>query len=242
MTADDAEDAAGDADSTDGRPSGGDLPLVEPPFGGDEPDDGTDPDDGESPRVGGVLLAGGTSSRYGDRNKLLEPVDGEPIVARAARTLVDAGLDPVVAVTGHEAGRVRAALSDSPVTTVHNPDYRDGQASSVRTGVAALRERAAVDAAVVALGDMPFVDPGTVRTLVAAYAAGVGDALAAAHDGERGNPVLFDRRFFDDLTDVAGDTGGRAILLGSDAGALVAVADPGVRRDVDEPDDLDDGR
>jgi molybdenum cofactor cytidylyltransferase len=85
---------------------------------------------------------------------------------------------------------------------------------------------------------MPDVAPATVETLVAAYAAGVGAALAAAFEGERGNPVLFDRRFFDALTDVTGDVGGRQLLLESDESALVAVADSGVRRDVDIPEDL----
>ena len=62
--------------------------------------------------------------------------------------------------------------------------------------------------------------------------------LAAAHDGRRGNPVLFDRRFFDDLTRVDGDIGGREILLESDASACVDVPDGGVRRDIDEPEDF----
>lgn len=188
--------------------------------------------------VGGVLLAGGTSSRFGDRNKLLVPLEEGPLVRCAARTLVEAAVDPVVVVVGHEADRVRAAVSNLPVTTVHNPAYAAGQSTSVRVGIDALRERAAVDAAVVALGDMPFVDPSSVDALRAAYAAGAGDALALAYDGERGNPVLFDRRFFDRLTDVEGDVGGRAVLLDGDASALVAVDDPGVRRDVDEPGDL----
>jgi molybdenum cofactor cytidylyltransferase len=106
----------------------------------------------------------------------------------------------------------------------------------VRAGIGALD--ATIDAAVVALGDMPFVDPKTVETLVSTYEAGVGDAVAASHDGQRGNPVLFDRRFFADLTAVAGDIGGRQILVKSDRSACVAVPDSGVRRDIDDPDDL----
>ena len=85
------------------------------------------------------------------------------------------------------------------------------------------------------------VDPETVETLVAAHAAGAGDALAAAYEGTRGNPVLFDARFFKRLTAVDGDVGGREILLTDDASALVAVDDPGVRRDVDRPTDLPEG-
>ncbi|PSP71167.1 nucleotidyltransferase family protein [Halobacteriales archaeon QH_8_67_27] len=208
-------------------------PLVEPPF--DDPES-------DRPRVAGVLLAAGTSSRFGEANKLLATHDGDPLVRHAARTLLDAGVDPVVVVVGHEADRVVDALDGLDVTFVCNPDYRQGQATSVRAGIDAVRDRGdaydAPDAAVVALGDMPFVDPETVGTLVVAYAAGVGDALAAAYEGTRGNPVLFDRRFFGDLTDVSGDVGGRAILLESDDSARVAVSDSGVRRDVDERSDL----
>jgi molybdenum cofactor cytidylyltransferase len=221
----------------------GDVPVVSPPFEGKSRGRDRTRD---SPRVAGVLLAAGASTRFGDRNKLLATQGGDPLVRRAARTLLGASLDPVVAVVGHEADRVADALDGLDVTVVVNDQYEAGQASSLRAGIGALRDSEreddsdrGVDAAVIALGDMPFVDPETVETLVAAYDAGVGDALAAAYDGVRGNPVLFDRRFFDDLVDVSGDIGGREILLKSGESACVAVSDPGVRRDVDEPSDLE---
>ena len=215
----------------------GDPPVVEPPFepSGERAEERSDPE----PRVAGVLLAAGTSSRYGGRNKLLEPVDGEPMVGRSARTLVDPGLDPVIVVLGHEADRVRATLADvdAELQFVVNPDYADGQATSVAAGVAALPDD--VDAAVFALGDMPWVRPGTVDALVDAYRVGVGTALAAAFEGQRGNPVLWDTRHFDALADQSGDVGGRDLLLSTDGAALVETGDPGVRRDVDRPDDVD---
>ena len=214
----------------------GDLPVVAPPI---EP---TADGPGDATRVTGVLLAAGTSSRYGGSNKLLEPLDGEPMVRRAARALLEAGLDPVVVVLGHEAGRVREALAglddefDHAVGFVENPDYADGQATSVRAGVEALPEE--VDAAVFALGDMPWVRPATVERLVEAHRAGVGTALAAAVEGERGNPVIWDATHFEVLAEQSGDTGGRDLLLSTDGAALVETDDPGVRRDVDRPDDL----
>lgn len=221
----------------------GDVPVVSPPFEGKRSERDRTRD---SSRVAGVLLAAGASTRFGDRNKLLATQGGDPLVRRAARTLLDASLDPVVAVVGHEADRVADALDGLDVTVVVNDEYETGQASSLRAGIGALLDAEregdpdrGVDAAVIALGDMPFVDPETVASLVDAYEAGVGDALAAAHDGVRGNPVLFDRRFFDDLVDVSGDVGGREILLESGESACVAVSDPGVRRDVDEPSDLE---
>ena len=214
----------------------GDLPVVRPPF---ERDDGPA---GGDPHVAGVLLAAGTSSRYGGRNKLLEPVDGEAMVRRAARTLLVAGLDPVAVVLGHEAGRVEEVLADPAddlgdgLDVVHNPDYADGQATSVAVGVAALPQE--VGAAVFALGDMPWVRPETVERLVEAYRSGASTALAAAFEGERGNPVLWDARHFGALADQSGDVGGRDLLLATEGAALVETGDPGVRRDVDRPDDL----
>ena len=191
------------------------LPVVDPADLG--------PPVREGPVVG-VLLAAGLSERFGGRNKLLADVDGEPMVRRAARTLLGGGLDHVVAVLGHEA--------------VENPDYADGQSTSVGAGTRAAR-RAGAAAACYMLGDMPWVDPGTVQALVAAYRAGAGDPLAAAYEGERGNPTLFDARHFDALEDVEGDVGGREILLTDAGAALVETGDPGVVRDVNREADLD---
>jgi len=208
-----------------------DLPVVEPPF---RP--------AREARVAGVLLAAGTSSRYGGTNKLLEDVGGVPMVRRAAETLFDSGLDPVVVVLGHEADRVRSALEDldgtseATVVFVENPDYADGQSTSVAAGVSALPE--GVDAAVFALGDMPWVRPATVERLVDAYRADAGTALAAAFEDERGNPVLWDAGHFEALAGQSGDVGGRDLLLSTDGAALVEAGDPGVRRDVNRPGDL----
>ncbi len=199
--------------------------------------------------VAGVLLAAGTSTRFGEANKLLARVSGEPIVRQAAQTVADSSLEPVIVVLGHERDRVRAALSDNDrsleadpnpnsnlgpdLEFVTNEAYATGQASSVRAGVMAAREDDRVDAVLIALGDMPFVRVATVEALITAHRAGVGDAIAAAHEGVRGNPVLFDERHFDALTAIDGDIGGRQILLEDERSRLLEVPDPGVRRDID---------
>lgn len=209
------------------------LSVVEPP-----PTDDQGSNSWSDCQVGGVLLAAGTSNRFGDRNKLLATHDGEPLVRLAAKTLLEMSVDPIVVVVGYEADRVRKAIDSLPVDTVHNPAYASGQASSVGAGIEALQAYDGLDAALVALGDMPFVDPETGDRLVTAYCSGAGDALAAGYDGKRGNPVLFSRQYFGSLAGIEGDIGGREILLGSDDAALVAVDDPGVRRDVNVSDDL----
>lgn len=189
--------------------------------------------------VGGVVLAAGDSSRFGDDNKLLASVDGAPLVRHVAETACASGLDDAVAVVGHEAAAVSVALDDLPLSVERNDDYAAGQSTSVRCGVAFAREND-WDAAVFLLGDMPFVRPETVDRVVAAYRASGDSIVVPRYDDQRGNPVLFDRRHFDALATVSGDRGGRA-LVESEAGVLfLDVDDPGVRRDVDTEADLRD--
>lgn len=191
----------------------------------------------ETPAVAGILLAAGTSSRYGSANKLLATIDGTPVVRQAATTLLDSAADPVIVVTGHEHTRLREVLADLSVTFVHNPDFETGQGASVRVGIDSLPD--SVGAAVIALGDMPYIDVTSIDTLVETFAAGGGTALAAGFRGERGNPVLFARTHFNELRAVSGDTGGRRILLDpSTDAAVVETGDPGVRQDVNVPADL----
>ncbi|MFB6096430.1 MAG: NTP transferase domain-containing protein [Haloferacaceae archaeon] len=219
-----------DADeSTDGHPTDPDLPVVE----------AASPEEPVEAGVHGVLLAAGTSSRFGAANKLLATEAGEPIVRRAARALLDSRVRSVTVVTGHEADRVRDALAGLDVRIVHASDYAAGQSRSVRRGIEAVRTAFPdADAVVVALGDMPDVSAATIDRLLAAYEAGAGSALAAAYEGVRGNPVLFDARHFDALVGVDGDVGGRGVLRSAPDAALVETGDPGVRRDVDRPGDL----
>jgi len=186
--------------------------------------------------VGGILLAAGHSTRFGEENKLLARVDGEPLVRRAARSLLSAELAGVVAVLGHQSEAVADALAGLDVETQFNPDHGDGQSTSVRTGVETARERE-WDAAVFGLGDMPFVDPASIDALVSVYRERDETAVAPAYEGARGNPVLFDREHFDALSSVRGDRGGRAIV--ERVGTLVTVDDSGVRADIDRQSDLD---
>lgn len=186
--------------------------------------------------VHGVLLAAGMSSRYGDCNKLLEPLNGEPIVRHAARSLVESNVDAVTVVVGYESEGVKEALTDLDVDFWENDEYAAGQSTSVRAGVRAAAKGGA-DAALVALGDMPRVSPDSIDLLVAAYKRELGDVIAAAHTGRRGNPVLFDARFFEALTDLKGDTGGRELLRDAEEAVAIETSDPGVRRDVDRPED-----
>ncbi|HET7324957.1 MAG TPA: nucleotidyltransferase family protein [Halococcus sp.] len=190
-----------------------------------------------NPTVLGVLLAAGESTRFGTENKLLAEVDGTPLVRHAARTLLDSRVSSVVAVLGHQQGAVRDALSDGELVFAANEEYEQGMSTSVRRGVVAATEMDAA-AAVFLPGDMPFVDAATVDLLLDAYRADIADAVAPIHRGQRGNPVLFDRRYFASLRSVSGDVGGRGVLLESD-GLLIETDDAGTVSDIDTQADLE---
>lgn len=192
--------------------------------------------EGRDRTVGGVVLGAGRSSRFGDANKLLTPIDGVPMVARVADVALESCLDNTVVVLGYDAGSVAGALNDRHVSTVHNANYTAGQSSSVKCGIG-FGADAGWDAVAVLLGDMPFVDPETVDRLVAAYRTGAGPIVAPRHDGRRGNPVIFDQSQFDRLHTLSGDRGARDLVEAHPDTTLLATDDPGVRRDIDTMSD-----
>lgn len=188
-------------------------------------------------RVGAALLAAGESKRFEGGNKLLASIDGTPIVRRAARSLLDAGLAEIVVIVGHDEDAVRESLQGLDLAFRPNEDYPAGQSTSVREAVEMARERG-WDGIVFALGDMPFVSPGSVEAILEAYAAGDGTIVAAGNEGKRGNPVVFDRTHFETLAAVEGDKGGRELVENHDDAVIVDTGDPGVTRDVDYEEDL----
>jgi molybdenum cofactor cytidylyltransferase len=158
----------------------------------------------------GIVLAAGAATRFGEAKQLLQ-WEGEPLVRAAARIALQAGLSPVVVVTGAEAARVESALEGLQTVIVRNEGWQEGQASSIRRGIASLPQ--STGAAVFMLADQPHVTVEVVRALTALYAARLDPIVAPLVQGERrGNPVLFDRSTFADLQSLAGDTGGRAIF------------------------------
>ncbi|MEM9458969.1 MAG: nucleotidyltransferase family protein [Myxococcota bacterium] len=184
------------------------------------------------------MLAAGSSRRAGEINKLLHEVDGEPMVRRVVRTVLEAVVEPCVVVLGHEAERVREVLGELPIAPVVNEDHAEGIGASIRCGMATM-SATEVDAALIVLGDMPFVRVEDLRALVAAYRASNPPRIVAPEAGHGaarrlGNPVLWPRHTFESLVRLRGDRGARRLLMASpDAVLRVSVDHPGVLRDID---------
>lgn len=185
----------------------------------------------------GILLAAGASTRF-KANKLLHALpDGTPIAVAAARNLRSA-LDRVVAVVRPGVPELAQALADAGVEVTICPDAAAGMGHSLAHAIATTPNAGGW---VVALADMPFVAPETIRRVAAALHEGA-DLAAPAHRGTRGHPVGFATRYREDLAALTGDAGARAVLNRDHARIrVVDVDDPGVLRDIDTRQDLEGG-
>jgi molybdenum cofactor cytidylyltransferase len=196
-------------------------------------------------RVGAVVLAAGGSSRMKGTNKLLEPLDGEPVVAHVVGAAAAGGASPIVVVTGHHADAVRDALRGADVELVGNPRWQEGLSTSLAAGVAALEGR--VGGALICLGDMPRVSPEDVAALVRAFGEArrgsvTGEppaAIVPVHGGEQGNPVLWSAEWFPRLRTISGDRGAKSLLAEVGERVLKVGAGRGVLLDADTPEALE---
>lgn len=164
------------------------------------------------PRVAAILLAAGASSRMGGRDKLLETVEGVPMLRFAAQRLLASACDDVVCVLRPGADARADLLTDLAIQCAYNPRADTGMASSIATGIAALGPE--IDAALIMPADMPEIGEIDVDRVLAAFDPGEGRAIvrATSPDGRGGHPVLFGRRFFEALAGLEGDRGARAVI------------------------------
>jgi molybdenum cofactor cytidylyltransferase len=186
--------------------------------------------------IAAVVLAAGRSTRMGASNKLVAEIGGKPLVRICVEQALASRAKPVIVVTGHQRERVEEALGGLPVRLVHNPHFADGLGTSLRAGIVTLP--ADVDGVVVCLGDMPQVDAALIDRLIAAFDPEKGAlAVMPSINGQRGNPVLWARRFFADLIAIEGDVGARNLIKRyGEAVVEVPVENKGVLTDVDTPE------
>lgn len=191
-----------------------------------------------APKIAAIVLAAGQSRRMGAENKLLAELDGKPMVRHVAEAVAASKASSMTVVLGHEADTVRAALADLKPSYAYNPDYAEGLSTSMKSGLAAVGEE--VDGVVICLGDMPMVNTAILDKMIAAFDPVEGRAIVVpTRRGKRGNPVLFARRFFEEMARVSGDVGARH-LIGNHEDLMVEIEvdDEAVLTDIDTPEAL----
>jgi molybdenum cofactor cytidylyltransferase len=194
--------------------------------------------DRSSARAAGLILAAGASARMG-RDKLLLESGGEPLLRRAVRAALEAGLDPVIAVLAPDAERARAVLAGLPCRTTVNPDPSRGQGSSLAVGIAALPPETV--AAVVVLPDMPRVTAGMIAALVARWREAGSPLVLSEYAGTQAPPALYARPLLAELALAAGASGaspGKEVVARHRAEAAVLRWPADALLDVDAPEDL----
>lgn len=183
--------------------------------------------------VAGILLCGGAGRRFGV-DKLL--AGDEPIVARAARSLV-AGAGNALAVIPLQRARLREVLEAQGCAILETDRTSEGMGASL---AAAIEAAATADGWIVALGDMPLVDPKTIEALRRALERGAPMAAPYDRKGRRGHPVGFSKALREELLELGGDVGARDLLARrADMVERIVTDDPGIFVDIDTKEDLE---
>lgn len=154
-----------------------------------------------------LLLAAGASSRMGGHDKLARKINGETLLHRATREAIASGVKVIVVTTP-----VRAKLIEMlPANIVEGGT---DMSSSLQQGMASVD----TDAVIIALADMPDVTAAHYRALMTAYVSDMNMICRAiSEDNAPGHPVLFDRKYFDELRRISGDQGAKRLLHKYDA-------------------------
>jgi len=186
-----------------------------------------------------IVLAAGRSSRMGRAKATLPAGDGHTFLTRIVQTFLDAGVDDVIVVVGHEADAIAASFAASglPARFVVNRDYDRGQLSSLLAGIGVV-DRPGVSAALVTLVDVPLVSAATVRAVIESYHR-TGATIVRPTSGDRhGHPLLIDRSLFDALRAADPAAGAKPIVRAhaSSAGDI-AISDEGAFADIDTVED-----
>ena len=201
----------------------------------------------QTPTYSIIVLAAGRSTRMVSGNKLLAVLGGEPVVGRTIRAAAGSGVGEVIVVTGHEAAAVAEVAAIAEVAAgvdaagefrtriVYHSSYDDGMASSLAEGI---RSAEASNGYLILPGDMPLVQPETIRKVAGHFSSG--RIVVPTFEGRRGHPVLFASTFRGDLLRLTGDAGARPVLeRHAEFVSEIAVEDPGILTDVETCEDLD---
>lgn len=183
--------------------------------------------------TGAVVLAAGRSVRMG-ANKLLADLGGKPVLAHVLEAVKGTGL-PAIVVTGNAEAEIAAMADRFGFPSIHAARYADGLSQSLAAGITAAPDD--WSAALVLLGDMPDVDAEHIAGLAAA--ADANRIAVPVHNGKRGNPVAWGRRYFARLRGLEGDVGGKALLAEfADDIVEVLIESDAIFMDVDTPEAL----
>jgi len=172
------------------------------------------------------------------RNKLLEMIDGKPMIRHVVEAACNSKVNDIIVVLGWEADKIRKAITDLHIRIAVNEEFERGQSSSLITGLKQIREDS--QAILVLPGDIARIDSVSINKVVDAYDMNNGLIVVASHNGIHGHPILLDKQLFREIMEITEDTYGlKAVVKRHEAEIhLVETDNDNVLRDVDTQEDL----
>ncbi len=189
--------------------------------------------------ISAIVLAAGESIRMGSTNKLLLPLGGRPLIAHVVESIRSSCVHEVVVVTGYEADLLGRVLADHDVRVTHNPDYRNGMATSIQTGIEAACPEAS--GYMICLSDLPRITTPEFDRLICAFHAALAleerAIVRPTYQGDPGHPVVLASGYREEIMAQKVSTGCRNIVRRSRARVReIAWETNHVVRDVDNPE------
>jgi len=183
-----------------------------------------------------VMLAAGSSSRLG-RAKQLVTIDGESLIRRMTKVALATVCRPIIVVLGAQNERIALEIADLPILILKNPEWEEGMSSSIRLGVEQLMRGApSTSAVVLMLCDQPMVSSDLINRLVAHFQKNANQVFACEYGNQLGVPALFDRSFFDELSQLKGAAGAKKVIAQHES-TVHRLAFPEGELDIDTPED-----
>ena len=189
--------------------------------------------------ISATILAAGSSQRMGD-NKLLLPFQDNTLINVVCKTIIDSYLKPVFVVTGFENKKVLESLPKSIDKIVYNEEWSRGMATSINKAISSLPNN--IDGNMIVLGDMPLVTVKIINKLHQVFLNNNGNKIIYAdYLGKQANPVIFPRKFFDEILHLNGDKGCKKIIYKNRKNSIgVPIDSSEVIFDCDTKDDYSD--
>jgi molybdenum cofactor cytidylyltransferase len=182
-------------------------------------------------KVSAILLGAGESKRMG-LNKLSLPWGGKTIFEHCLNTFLRSKVKEIIVVLGGKTKGMRGPLRRWKAKLVVNPHYKMGISTSIRRGIQAIDPEC--QGILIALGDQPFLKTRTINALIQAFVQGEKGIVVPSFRGRKGNPVIFHKRYQEDLLKLEGDVGGRSIIERHPEDVwVVHVKSEGVVKDID---------
>ena len=193
-------------------------------------------------KIMGVILAAGNSTRMGKDNKLLKNIDGVPLIRNIALEITKSDLDSCSIVLGYQSDKVADVIKDLNINLILNPLWKEGQASSLKAALNSLTS--SYSDLLIMLGDLPGIKSGHINRIIEEHLSSENRSskiTIPSFKGETGNPVIWGKSFFHDLSNLEGDVGGRVLFSQHPAAInLIEMDDPSVVTDTDTPEDFYD--